>query len=163
MTKRKCFFSFHYSADNWRASTVRNIGAVEGNRPATDNKWEDVKKDGDSGIEKWIAAEMLGKSCIVVLVGTETAGRKWIEHEIVTGWNEGKGVVGIYIHGLKDSNGNCSTKGQNPFDLVYFESGEKLSSMVNCYDPPGIDSQRKYDWIKQNLADLVEEAIRNRR
>ncbi|MEW8354447.1 MAG: TIR domain-containing protein [Candidatus Thiodiazotropha sp.] len=23
---RKCFYSFHYNPDNWRVSTVRNIG-----------------------------------------------------------------------------------------------------------------------------------------
>ena len=36
---RKAFYSFHYKNDNWRASTVRNIGSVEGNKPASDNDW----------------------------------------------------------------------------------------------------------------------------
>ena len=44
---RKVFYSFHYQADGWRASKVRNIGVVEGNAPATDNKWEEVKRGGD--------------------------------------------------------------------------------------------------------------------
>lgn len=39
---RKCFFSFHYTPDNWRVSQVRNIGAIEGNKPAKDNDWETV-------------------------------------------------------------------------------------------------------------------------
>ena len=38
------FYSFHYNADNARASQVRNMGVVEGNRPATDNEWEQVKE-----------------------------------------------------------------------------------------------------------------------
>lgn len=41
---RRCFFSFHYHPDNWRASQVRNIGTIEGNRPASDNNWESIKK-----------------------------------------------------------------------------------------------------------------------
>lgn len=41
---RKCFYSFHYEPDNWRASQVREMGALDGNRPATDNDWEEVKK-----------------------------------------------------------------------------------------------------------------------
>lgn len=55
---RKAFYSFHYKNDNWRASTVRNIGSVEGNKPASDNDWEEVKKGGDSAIQKWIDGQM---------------------------------------------------------------------------------------------------------
>lgn len=39
---RKCFYSFHYEPDNWRASTIRQIGAIEGNQPARDNDWESI-------------------------------------------------------------------------------------------------------------------------
>ena len=52
---RRAFYSFHYAPDAWRASTVRNIGAIEGNRPATDNDWEAVKRGGDDAIKRWIA------------------------------------------------------------------------------------------------------------
>ena len=160
MTKRNCFYSFHYIPDNWRAATVRNIGAIDGNSPTSDNNWETVKKGGDAAIKKWIADEMYEKSCIVVLVGSDTADRKWINHEIVKGWDDGKGVVGIYIHGLKDSEGNTSTKGDNPFDYIkYGDTGKKLSTIVKCYNPTGSTSQEKYNWIKEHLANAVEEAI----
>lgn len=160
MTKRNCFYSFHYIPDNWRAATVRNIGTIDGNNPTSDNNWETVKKGGDEAIKKWIADEMNGKSCIVVLVGSDTANRKWINHEIIKGWNDGKGVVGIYIHGLKDSDGNTSTKGDNPFDYIeHGNTGKKLSSTVKCYNPVGSTSQEKYNWIKEHLANAVEEAI----
>jgi len=160
MTKRNCFYSFHYIPDNWRVATVRSIGAIDGNTPTSDNNWETVKKGGDAAIKKWIADEMYGKSCIVVLVGSDTANRKWINHEIIEGWNNGKGVVGIYIHGLKDSGGNTSTKGDNPFDYIgYGDTGKKLSAIVKCYNPTGSTSQEKYNWIKENLANVVEDAI----
>ncbi|EEW0649198.1 hypothetical protein EEQ74_19280 [Escherichia coli] len=160
MTKRNCFYSFHYIPDNWRAATVRSIGAIEGNSPTSDNNWETVKKGGEAAIKKWIADEMDGKSCIVVLVGSDTANRKWINHEIIKGWDDGKGVVGIYIHGLKDSGGNTSTKGDNPFDYIgYGNTGKKLSTIVKCYNPTGSTSQEKYNWIKEHLANAVEEAI----
>ncbi|HEI8775137.1 TIR domain-containing protein [Enterobacter cloacae] len=160
MTKRNCFYSFHYIPDNWRVATVRSIGAIDGNTPTSDNNWETVKKGGDAAIKKWIADEMYGKSCIVVLVGSDTANRKWINHEIIEGWNKGKGVVGIYIHGLKDSGGNTSAKGDNPFDYIgYGDTGKKLSAIVKCYNPIGSTSQEKYNWIKENLANVVEDAI----
>jgi len=157
---RRVFYSFHYKPDNWRASQVRNMGVIEGNRPCSDNDWETITKGGDEKIKKWIAEQMDGKSCVVVLIGTNTAGRKWINHEIIKGWDDGKGVVGIYIHGLKDKDGNVSTKGNNPFDSIgYGNSGKKLSSIVKCYDPQGSNSQERYDWIRKHLANAVEEAI----
>lgn len=160
---RRCFYSFHYTPDCQRASQVRNIRTIEGNRPATDNDWETIKKGGDKAIKKWIAEQMHGRSCTVVLVGSNTANRKWINHEIIESWNQGMGVVGIRIHGLKDLNGNTSAAGKNPFDYVTFESsGKKLSSKVKCYSPSGANSREKYAWIAKHLSNAVAEAIRIR-
>ena len=161
---RRAFYSFHYKPDNWRAATVRNIGAIEGNRPASDNDWEAVTKGGDESIKKWIADQMNGRSCTVVLVGAGTANRKWINYEIVKSWDEGMGVVGIRIHGLKDANQQTATVGDNPFEYIgYGNTGKKLSSIVKCYNPGGSTSQERYDWITKHLENAVEEAIQIRK
>ncbi len=94
---RRCFFSFHYKSDSHRVSQVRQIGSIEGNRPATDNDWETITGGGEDAIKKWIAGQMDGKTCAVVLVGSNTANRKWINYEIIKSWNSVMGVVGIYI------------------------------------------------------------------
>jgi hypothetical protein len=66
---RKAFYSFHYD-DNWRAAQVRSMGVIEGNEPCSDNDWETVKGGGDPAIEKWIAEQLEGKTCAIVLVGS---------------------------------------------------------------------------------------------
>lgn len=157
---RRVFYSFHYKPDNWRVSQVRNIGAIEDNKPASDNDWETVTKGGEKAIEKWIADQMHGRSCVVVLIGSGTAGRKWINHEIVKAWNDKKGVLGVHIHKLKNSGGETSAKGGNPFDHVTLNGGaKKLSSVVKVYDPPGTDSSSVYNHIKDNLEKWIETAI----
>ena len=155
---RRAFYSFHYKADNWRASQIRNMGVIEGNRPVTDNDWEEIKRGGDEAIKRWIDGQMKGKSVVIVLIGSRTAGRKWIKYEIKRGWELGKGVLGIYIHNLKDKEGNQSTKGRNPFDDFTLD-GKKLSEIVKAYDPPYSTSKNVYDYIKNNLEDWVEKAI----
>ncbi len=162
---RRVFYSFHYESDSRRAARVRNIGAIEGTQPATDNKWEAIKKGGDEAIKKWIADEMHGRSCTVVLVGEKTAGRKWIKYEIVESWNKGMGVVGIHIHGLVDlPDLNVSRMGRNPFELIdYGSTGKKLSSIVRCYNPAGRNGQEKYNWIRTHLTNVIEEAIKIRK
>ncbi len=160
---RSTFFSFHYKPDNWRASQVRNIGAVEGNKPCSDNDWEKVTKEGDDAIKKWIADQMNGRSCSIVLIGSATAGRKWINHEITKTWNDKKGIVGIYVHNLQDSDKKQSTKGANPFEgITVGEDKKKLSTIVKAYDPPYSTSTSVYDHIKSNLAAWVEEAVKIR-
>lgn len=155
---RRVFFSFHYIPDNWRASQVRNIGAIEGNAPVSDNDWETITEGGDSAIKRWINAQMKGRSCAVVLIGSRTAGRKWINYEIEKAWNDGKGIVGIYIHNLKNRDGEQSSKGSNPF-REFTVNGDKLSSIVKAYDPPYSTSRRVYSHIEDNIEDWVEEAV----
>ena len=70
---RRVFYSFHYKPDNWRASQVRNMGVIEGNQAVADNDWETVTKGGDAAIKKWIDDQMVGRSCVVVLIGSAAA------------------------------------------------------------------------------------------
>ncbi len=157
---RRVFYSFHFEPDNARAARVRNMGVIEGNKPATDNDWEAIKKGGDKSIQKWIDDQLDGKSCTVVLIGESTAGRKWINYEIETSWNNGKGVVGVYIHRLKDFDGNQSNQGKNPFETFTMKRDQaKLSSIVKAYKPPLTDSKEVYAYINDNLAEWIEEAI----
>lgn len=155
---RRVFTSFHYVPDNWRASQVRNMGKIEGNSVVSANQWEEVTKGGNKAIEKWIDDNMSGKSCVIVLVGENTAGRKWIKYEIEKAWNEGRGVLGIHIHNLKNSNGDQASKGRNPFE-DFSVNGKNLASIVKCYNPPFTTSTYVYDYIKENIENWIEEAI----
>lgn len=155
---RKVFTSFHYIPDNWRASQVRSMGKIEGNGILTSNKWEEVTKGGNAAIEKWINDNMYGKSCVIVFVGENTAGRKWIDYEIKKAWEDGRGLLGIHIHNLKNAAGNQANIGSNPFENFTVD-GKKLSSIVKCYNPPYSSSQYVYDHIKANIEDWIEKAI----
>lgn len=159
MAKRQIFYSFHYDNDVFRVQQIRNIGALEENKPVSVNDWETVKRGGETSIKKWIDENLKYKSCLVVLIGTQTANRKWVNYEIEKAWNDGKAVLGIYIHNLKcPRNGTC-TQGANPFEQFTMKDNRKLSSVVKCYNPKSYDT---YNDIKNNLEDWVEEAIANR-
>lgn len=139
---RKCFYSFHYVPDNWRVSQIRNIGAIEGNKPASDNDWETITTGGDKKIKEWISTQMKGRTCTIILAGSNTANRKWINYEIVKSWDDSKGVLVIFIHNLKDKNGNQCSKGSNP--LYYINhglTGKRLSTIAKAYDPPQVNKQ----------------------
>lgn len=155
---RRAFYSFHYEPDNWRASQVRNMGVIDGDKPASDNDWETIKRGGDAAIQRWIDNQLDGKSVAIVLVGADTAGRKWINYEIKKAWDDKKGLLGIHIHNLKDNDGNQELKGNNPFS-GFTVAGKDLASIVKTYDPPYTTSTDVYSYIKDNLADWIETAI----
>ena len=156
---KKCFLSFHYKADNWRVSQVKQIGTIEEQPLLESNKWEEIKKKGDSSIEKWIADNMKGKECLVVLVGEKTASRRWVKHEIKKAWKDGLGVFAIHIHNLKDSAGNQSSKGSDPFNGLTVDGKAVLGKV---YDPPYLTSTYVYDHIKENIEGWIKDAVKAR-
>lgn len=154
MTKRQIFYSFHFNNDVMRVQQVRQMGVVDGNEPVTPNKWEELKK-GAGGIEKWIDDNMKGKSCVVVLIGTDTSTRPWVKYEIKKAWEDGKALLGIHIHNLNCPNNGTCAKGKNPFDdLTFKRNGVVVKPAV--YDPKLSDA---YGDIKDNLSKWIEAAI----
>ncbi|MFB8217694.1 TIR domain-containing protein [Streptomyces anulatus] len=160
---RKAFYSFHYEPDNSRVAQIRSAGLIEGNRPVADNAWEEVKRGGKPAIKRWIDGQLAGKSVAIVMIGSGTAGRPWINYEIEKAWTDGKGVFGIHIHGLKNLAGQQSAKGANPFAGILLPDGRRLSTLTKVYDPPYTESKNVYAYIAQNLSAWVETAIGDRR
>ncbi len=158
---RSAFYSYHHKPDHWRAAKIRNMGVLEGNKPVSDKDWEEIISAGDPAIEKWINGQLSGKSVAVVLIGAETAGRKWINYEITKAWDDNKGLLGIYIHNIADSNEEQSNMGRNPF-IDFTLSGVNMSKIVKAYDPPYFTSTSVCNHIKENVADWVEKAIETR-
>ncbi|WP_300438872.1 TIR domain-containing protein [Zoogloea sp.] len=155
---RKIFYSFHFDNDVMRVQQVRNMGVVEGNTPVSPNNWEEVKKKGNAAVEKWIDDNMFGKSCVIVLIGTDTHKRPWVNYEIKKAWKDGKGLLGIHIHNLTCPNNGKSSKGTNPFDAINFTLDGK-AVVPKVYDPKSSDA---YNDIATNLSGWVEAAIKQR-
>lgn len=160
MAKRQIFYSFHYDNDVFRVQQIRNMGALEDNKPVSANDWETVKRGGDRAIEKWIDENMNYRSCVIVLISEDTHKRPWVKHEIKKAWDDGKGLLGIYVHNLKHPQTGTCSKGTNPFEQFTFNDGTKLSTKVNCYNPSSNDT---YNDIKNNIEDWVEKAISDRK
>jgi len=136
MAKRS-FFSFHYNQDVWRAGVVRNSWVTQDREAAgffDSAEWEKVKKKTDAEIEKWIDGQLMGTSVTVVLIGEKTYGRKWLNYEIRASWARGNGLLGIYIHGIEDKDGNTSSKGKNPFDQWTFKNKDDKVVQIPVYN-----------------------------
>jgi hypothetical protein len=114
---RRVFFSFHFENDIWRANQVRNSNVVSGADAAgffDHSEYEEAKRKGDDEIKQLIRAKLNGTSVTVVLIGQETASRPYVQYEIQQSIGRSNGLVGIYIHLLKDRNGYGTMSGPAP-------------------------------------------------
>ncbi len=156
---RKIFYSFHFDTDVMRVQQIRNIGVIEDNKPVAPNKWEEIKRGGKSAIENWIDKNIARSECVVVLIGQNTYQSDWVNYEIRKAWGDGKGLVGIYIHNLKDPRYGTSNKGINPFERIGLNNGKKLSEYISVYNP----DTDAYNYIAKYIDQIVEKGIESRR
>jgi hypothetical protein len=158
---RRVFFSFHYQRDIFRVSQVRNSGITKGTFDQSGfidhADWESLERQGDEAIKRWINGQLIGASVTVVLIGAETFDRPWVNYEIQKSHADGKGLLGIYIHQLKDPRtGLPSIKGRNPFEHFYLTDSNPRRYLSELYPV--------YDWVSDNgyanFANWVEAAAR---
>ncbi len=158
---RRVFFSFHFERDYWRAGQIRSHWLTKPDRESAGywdaTKWEAVKKEGDEAIKRWINSYLKNASVTAVLIGAETSTRRWVDYEIKRSSEEKMGILGIYIHNMKDRNGLTDMKGINPFSgwIYNYKDGTKKSFS---------DVYKTYDWVNDdgynNFGSWVEEAVK---
>lgn len=144
---RRVYFAFDYEdVRDFRANVVRMSWVTQPDREAAGfwdaADWEKVKKQEDDAIKRWINRQMEETSVTVVLIGTETSSRKWVKYEIKKSHEEGKGLLGVYIHNIKDKYGYTAAKGGNPFDNFYIEQDGRKVYLSEIYPT--------YDWINND-------------
>ncbi|MEK7996926.1 MAG: TIR domain-containing protein [Planctomycetota bacterium] len=149
---RGAFFSFHYERDVWRAGQVRNSWVTKDRESAgfwDAASWEEVKKKGKDAIERWIDDQLKGTSVTVVLIGAEISTRPYVGFEITQSHTKGSGLLGIYIHNMKGSDGKSDTKGANPFNNWTFKNSEGTVVTYPTYDWVNDDGRNRLgDWIE---------------
>ena len=153
---RRVFFSFHYERDIWRANVVRKHWITKPDRGEAGfwdaSLWEEAEKKGELALKRMINKGLDGTSVTVVLIGKETSDRKWVRYEVQKSHEKGNGLLGIYIHNIKDANGNTDRKGKNQFGKI---DGEHY--FFQLYPT--------YDWANDdgynNFGDWVEKAAKN--
>jgi MTH538 TIR-like domain (DUF1863) len=157
---RQTFFSFHFERDVWRAGNVRSSWRFKKEADRQDvgfwdaAKWEETKKKGDEAVHKWIDDQLKGTSVTVVLIGAETSERPYVGYEIQQSHNRGNGLLGVYIHNMKDTDSKTDTKGKNPFDNWHITENGTTKYLSSIY--------KTYDWVnddgRTNIGDWIEAA-----
>lgn len=156
---RRVFFSFHYKNDVWRANQVRNSWVTQGKEAAgfiDSADFEKLEKEGEDAVKRWINNQLNGTSVTVVLIGSETSSRKYVRYELQKSYEKGNGIIGVFIHKLKDKDGKTSTKGDTTFgELGKDKDGNSVyfSQIAKTYDYVDDDGYN-------NLGSWIEKAVK---
>ena len=156
---RHVFFSFDWD-DVWRVNQVRNSWVPKGGYTAAgfvdSAEIEKLKRSTDRAIERWIDNQMSGTSVTCVLIGNQTANSRWVKYEIDQSIEKENGLLGIYIHKVKNKDGRTSNKGEDPFARPPFNFKPTTNLVYPCCS--------YYDWVNDkgydNLGDWIEKAAR---
>jgi len=156
---RRVFFSFHYEGDVWRAGQIRNCWVTQDRESAgfwDAAAWEQVKRKGEAAIERWIDEQLKGTSVTVVLIGSQTSERPYVGYEIKQSYSKDNGMLGIYIHNMKDSDGHTAAPGKNPFGNWHIQENGRQVSLSSLFPT--------YDWVndngRANIGTWIEAAAR---
>ena len=104
---RRVFFSFEYEHDVSRAMVVRNSWVTQCREAAGFQDaaaFEQIQRQGDAAIKRWINDQLHGTSVTVVLVGSHTCSSRWVRYEIARSEYLGNGLLGIDISQIRDLN-----------------------------------------------------------
>jgi hypothetical protein len=153
---RRVFFSFHYERDGQRASVVRNSWVTRGETAGFIDSatWEEVKGRGETAVKRWIDDQLYGTSVTAVLIGAETSSREWVRYEVRRSYERGNGMLGIYLHNIKDFWSNTGVAGNNQFGELGTDQNGSSLYFWSLYPT--------YDWVLNdgynNLGTWVEDA-----
>lgn len=130
---RRVFFSFHYQdVIDFRANTVRNHYLTKDNQAGyfDASLWESSKLKGAGALKNLIDDGLKNTSVTVVLIGSETYQRRWVQYEIMKSLEKGNKIIGIHINSIKCKKGFTKISGKDPFDYLGLKTSDGSRTLI---------------------------------
>ena len=143
---RRVFFSSHYDNDINRSMTVRNSWVTQGKEAAgfiDKAEFEQIKRQGDTAVHNWIDKQFEGTSVTIVLIGSETLNRPFVQYEICKSLERGNAVIGVHINAIKDMRTLSTSSRGNTHTIIGYYADHSPAYFDNVAD--GI-----YDYVADN-------------
>ncbi len=124
---RRTFFSFHYDLDVHRAWNVRNSWVTQPDRESAgffdSSVFESKQRTSDDALKRFLSEGLAGTSVTVALFAAQTAWRRWVRFELLKSFVEGKGLLSVAIHTIKNlaQPPQAAALGYDPLTVLGFE------------------------------------------
>ncbi len=124
---RKTFFSFHYQPDVHRAMNARNSWVTQPDRESAGffdkSVFDSKQRTSDYALKRFLSEGLYGTSVTCVLYAAQTAWRRWVRFELLKSFIEGKGILSIDIHTIRnlDNPPQAAALGYDPLTVLGLE------------------------------------------
>jgi antiphage defense system Thoeris ThsB-like protein len=188
MTKR---IYFSHDLDDPRADVVRSHWLAKPDREEAGFfdalTWGDATMAGPATIRRMLASALDNTSVTCVLIGPQSAGRRWMRYEIIESMQRRNLLIGVRINGIPDRSQRTNAPGPNPFEqltVAISDDGSSIKVLQYAHgawlpyeDKPGwplanpVPPERRgkriqlsslyrvYDWVTDNGQDNFEKWI----
>ena len=130
---RHVFFSFAYNdVKNFKVNVVRNSFLINNSEDTfvDGSIWETEKTKSPKLIKSLIINGLNNTSVTSILIGSETANRRWVNYEIIKSFERGNGILAIHINRIRNKHQVISARGLNPFDRLGFQISEDGGKII---------------------------------
>jgi hypothetical protein len=94
------------------------------------------------------------------LLRSQTSERKLIDYKMKSSWNNPNGLFGLYFYDLREPSLWWDSKGVCPFDSLTINGRYlRLAAMACAQNPPEADRQSFCEYIYNNVASCIVEAM----
>jgi hypothetical protein len=114
---RRIYLDFDLENDLWRVDQLRSqlLGPAADQAGFFDPKeYEELLRQDTDALRQRIAERIAGTSVTLILIGTESASRPFVQLGIEESIAHQNGFVGIHIHAMDDELGAPSQSGPQP-------------------------------------------------
>lgn len=153
----RVFFSFDHEHDSRRAERIKTCWESKGGLTAgflEPSRLKALKRKGEKSMHKWVDAQVRYGDVTAVLIGWRTSQQTAVRHAIERSHQLEKGLLGIFVHNIKDYFGKIDPEGPNPFDTFFIRIEGAKTYLSQLYPV--------YRWIEDaghfHLADWIRRA-----
>src|SRR5690554_3582041 len=140
MSVKHNIFISHYGLDDDHVqslkSRLKDSGYDVRNYSIDSTKHNNQKKPTDKEVREIIDTRIKNSGTFICLIGPETHKRKWVNYEIRKAYLEGKRIIGVYVHGCKDSVELPETYKKYGGPLIGWNSVDKIGGIISGENIP---------------------------
>ncbi|MCA4793915.1 TIR domain-containing protein [Myroides odoratimimus] len=145
MGKKHNIFISHYYKDDDKVQDLKkrliDSGYDVRNYSVDSTKHKDGRTPSKAVIERYLKARIAASSTFVCVIGDKTHTRPWVDFEIKEAIKQGKKIIGIFSHGLKDKAEIPESLRKYSASLIGWNSVEKLGNIIagkeSVFETPG--------------------------
>src|ERR1019366_2170566 len=124
---RRTFFPFHYKPDVSKAWIVRNSWVTKVAQGQRDDAgffdssvFEAEQRESDDALKGFLRRGLENTTVTCILVGQQTALRRWVRYEIFRSFIRGNGLLAVRINSIASLNSPATLAGSDPFGSLAF-------------------------------------------